>query len=169
MALTAKQAKFVAEYAVDLNATQAAIRAGYSEKTAYSQGSRLLKDVEVQHALQQVSATAVQQVERNLGLGVVTAERVLQEYARIAFADMRRFATVNARGIDLKSSEEWSDDDAAAVAELGETVSKEGGSVRFKLHSKTAALDSLAKHLRLLGNDTPSVEVNVLVLSENKL
>ncbi len=42
-----KRTKFAAEYVVDQNATQAAIRAGYSKQTAYSQGSRLLKDVEV--------------------------------------------------------------------------------------------------------------------------
>lgn len=48
MSLNARQARFVEEYLTDLNATQAAIRAGYSEKTAYSQGQRLLKNVEVQ-------------------------------------------------------------------------------------------------------------------------
>mgnify|MGYP000868761566 FL=1 len=153
MALTARKAAFVAEYPKDLNATQAAIRAGYSEHTAYSQGSRLLKDVEVQQALQQVSATAGQRVEQHLGQATVTVERVVQEYARIAFADMRRFASVSAGGITLKSSEEWTDDDAAVVAELGETVSKDGGSIRFKLHSKVAALDSLAKHLGMFGDD----------------
>lgn len=51
MALTDKQARFVQEYLIDLNATQAAIRAGYSEATAYSQGQRLLKDVEVGRVL----------------------------------------------------------------------------------------------------------------------
>lgn len=45
--LTQKRKRFADEYLIDLNATQAAIRAGYSEKTAYSQGQRLLKDVEV--------------------------------------------------------------------------------------------------------------------------
>lgn len=45
--LTEKQQRFVEEYMIDLNATQAAIRAGYSEKTAYSQGQRLLKNVEI--------------------------------------------------------------------------------------------------------------------------
>ena len=51
MALTPKQAQFVAEYLIDLNATQAAIRSGYSEKTAYSMGQRLLKNVEVAEAV----------------------------------------------------------------------------------------------------------------------
>ena len=50
--LTTKQQRFVEEYCVDFNATQAAIRAGYSEKTAYSQGQRLLKNVEIQAAIQ---------------------------------------------------------------------------------------------------------------------
>jgi phage terminase small subunit len=45
--LSAKQQRFCDEYLIDLNATQAAIRTGYSPKTAYSQGQRLLKDVEI--------------------------------------------------------------------------------------------------------------------------
>ncbi len=53
MSLTPKQACFVEEYLVDLNATQAALRAGYSPKTAYSQGERLLKNVEVHRAIQE--------------------------------------------------------------------------------------------------------------------
>ena len=51
MALTAKQQRFVEEYLVDLNGTQAAIRAGYSAKTAYSQAERLLRNAEVQSAV----------------------------------------------------------------------------------------------------------------------
>lgn len=46
-----RQQRFVQEYLLDLNATQAAIRAGYNEKTAYSQGQRLLKNVEVKTAI----------------------------------------------------------------------------------------------------------------------
>ena len=53
MALNEKQQRFCDEYLIDLNATQAAIRAGYSEKTAYSQGQRLLKHVEVRNYIQQ--------------------------------------------------------------------------------------------------------------------
>lgn len=49
--LTEKQKRFVEEYLIDLNATQAAIRAGYSPKTAYSAGQRLLKNVEVRKAI----------------------------------------------------------------------------------------------------------------------
>lgn len=63
MPLTAKQAAFVREYLVDLNATQAAIRAGYSPKTAYSQGQRLLKNVEIQGEVQAAQAAAAEKAE----------------------------------------------------------------------------------------------------------
>lgn len=53
MELKDKQKRFVEEYLIDLNATQAAIRAGYSEKTAYSQGQRLLKNVEVKKYIEE--------------------------------------------------------------------------------------------------------------------
>lgn len=53
MSLNEKQGRFVDEYLIDFNATQAAIRAGYSEKTAYSQGQRLLKHVEIQEIIKQ--------------------------------------------------------------------------------------------------------------------
>lgn len=62
MSLNPKQAKFVAEYLVDLNATQAAVRAGYSKRTAKQQGSRLLTVVDVQRA---INAKAAKVAERN--------------------------------------------------------------------------------------------------------
>lgn len=63
MALNARQEAFVREYLVDLNATQAAIRAGYSERTAYSQGQRLLKHVEVAAAIQAAQAARAERTE----------------------------------------------------------------------------------------------------------
>lgn len=63
MPLTPKQAAFAREYLVDLNATQAAIRAGYSEKTAYSQGQRLLKNAEVQAAIAEAQAQRAKRTE----------------------------------------------------------------------------------------------------------
>lgn len=61
--LTDKQTAFVREYLVDLNATQAAIRAGYSERTAYSVGQRLLKKVEIQRAVAAAQAKRARRVE----------------------------------------------------------------------------------------------------------
>jgi phage terminase small subunit len=58
VAITRKQQKFVNEYMADLNATQAAIRAGYSEKTAYSIGQRLLKNVEIRDEVERIMASS---------------------------------------------------------------------------------------------------------------
>lgn len=63
MSLTPKQQRFVEEYLVDLNATQAAIRAGYSEKTAHSQGSRLLENVEISKAVAAAFASRSERVQ----------------------------------------------------------------------------------------------------------
>lgn len=71
MPLTPKQAAFAREYLVDLNATQAAIRAGYSEKTAYSQGQRLLKNAEVQAAIAKAQAQRAKRLQ-------LTADDVLK-------------------------------------------------------------------------------------------
>jgi len=61
--MNARRQRFVQEYLVDLNATQAAKRAGYSAKTAYSQGQRLLKFVEVREAIAQAQGKAAEKVE----------------------------------------------------------------------------------------------------------
>ena len=76
MSLTSKQARFIDEYMADLNATQAAIRAGYSEKSAYSQGARLLKHVEIRAELarrMQTSKLEADDVIRALGAMAIGA------------------------------------------------------------------------------------------------
>ena len=142
MKLSPKQARFVEEYLLDLNATQAAQRAGYSEKTAYSQGQRLLKHAEVQAAIQEAQQ---QRSERTQ----IDQDRVLREYGRLAFSDLRQVLQWNARKVELRDSEELDEDAAATVAEVSQTVTKDGGTLRVKLHSKTAALEALSRHLGL--------------------
>lgn len=61
--LTDKQEMFCREYLIDLNATQAAIRAGYSKKTAYSAGQRLLKNVEVQKRVSELKSTRIEETK----------------------------------------------------------------------------------------------------------
>ena len=82
--MTDKQKKFVDEYLIDLNATQAAIRAGYSPKTANEQGARLLTNVSVQHYLEQKQAV----IDRRTG---ISQERVVRELAKIAFVNINFF------------------------------------------------------------------------------
>lgn len=135
--LTDKQKRFVDEYLVDLNATAAAKRAGYSEKTAYSMGQRLLKKVEIQAAIQKRQAKLRGKLE-------ITQERVLEELAAIAFANGTDFATITHNGlVRLTPTSELPDEKRKAIASI-----KEGQyGTEVKVHDKVKALELLAKHL----------------------
>src|SRR5690242_21817769 len=115
MPLNDRQARFVAEYLVDLNATQGAIRAGYSARTAYSAGERLLRNVEVAAALAEAQAARSRRTE-------VTADRVVLELARVAFGDPRCVMSWGPGGVKLRPLAELADEEAAIVAEASQTV-----------------------------------------------
>ncbi|HAV3526697.1 terminase small subunit [Acinetobacter baumannii] len=99
MALRGKQQRFVDEYLIDRNATQAAIRAGYSAKTAYSIGEQNLKKLEVKKAIEE---SEKELAERNK----ITQDKVLNRLWEMATADpneLMRYMRVNCRfcwGID---------------------------------------------------------------------
>jgi phage terminase small subunit len=146
--LNPKQERFVAEYLVDLNAKQAAIRAGYSERTAESQGSRLLSNAKVAEAIQRGKAKREHRLE-------VTQDRVVLELARIAFADVRQYGDEPGQRSGLKPSTELSDDQTAAVQEVT-WLDRADGSVqtKLKLHDKIGALTLLGKHLGMFVDRT---------------
>src|ERR1017187_4042453 len=104
--LNEKQQIFVREYLLDRNATRAAIAAGYSQKTAYSAGPRLLKNVEIQ-------AEIAKRTEKVLAKLEITAERVLHGLAELAFFDPRKM--FNSDG-SLKPVVELDDISAMALA-----------------------------------------------------
>lgn len=150
---TPKKGIFAREYLKDLNATQAAIRAGYSKKTAHSQGPRLLEDVEIKAQIEELQGKRLQKAE-------ITGERVLNAIAEIAFGDIRKM--FNADG-ELTRPQDWDDETAAAVAGLEVvTVNKGEGVVehvaKIKRADRLRALDMLARHHSLY-ND--KLEVNV--------
>lgn len=145
--LTAKQARFVEEYLIDLNASAAARRAGYSHKRSDAIGFDLLRNTEIQAAI------AIEQRERSARTGI-TADRVIAEIAKIAFADPRKVMTWGPSGVTLKDSETLSDADAAIVSEVSESISQAGSSVKVKLHSKLDALEKLAKHVGVYSQET---------------
>ena len=128
MMLTPKQARFVEEYIVDLNGKQAAIRAGYSPRTAEVQSSRLLRNAKVDAAARE----AMQARSRRTG---ITADRVVRELAELAFSNMSDFIEVHADGsvqIDLLRATR---DRAAAIRVLvvkgcAGGSGNEGGSVQ---------------------------------------
>lgn len=148
MPLTPKQQSFVDEYLIDLNATQAAIRAGYSAKTAQEQSSRLLSNVMIQGAVAEAKAARAERVE-------VQQDDVLRELMRLGFSDLRKvFSSTGS----LLPPEEWPDDVAASISSV-EVVSRptsekdEDGNVvvehvhKIKVWDKNTALTNLGKHL----------------------
>jgi phage terminase small subunit len=142
MALTPKQQRFVDEYLVDLNADQAARRAGYSSRTARFQASQNLTKRNIQEAIAQRRTQLAQTHD-------VTPERVIAELALIGFASMRDYAQWDQHGVTLTASTQLTPAQARVVGEVSQTVTLAGGTVRFKLYNKVAALDKLAKHLAL--------------------
>ncbi len=94
--LTARQQRFADEYLVDLNGKQAAIRAGYSEKTAEAQASRLLSNVKVQHYIQKRKQERVERTE-------ITQDMVLFELAAIAFSNAADYAQVVEREATIQN------------------------------------------------------------------
>ncbi len=140
--MTPKQQRFAEEYLVDLNATQAAIRAGYSKTRACARGWKLLRQAEVAAAIEA-------EMSRRAARTAITADRVLIELARIAFADPRDCVTWGPNGVEVKSSDELSSDAAGAVAEVSGTRTKSGGTTKIKMHDKIAALEKIGRHLGL--------------------
>lgn len=144
--MTPKQQRFVEEYLIDLNATQAAIRAGYSAKTAYSIGEEILRKPEVAAALSLAQAARAIRTE-------ITQDRVLAELARIGFADVRRLFT---EGGTMITPSDLDDEIAPAVASVevverrirGEDDKIEVEHVRkIRLNDKLGALTQIGRHL----------------------
>ena len=134
--LSPKQARFVAEYLVDLNGTQAAIRAGYSPKTANEQAARLLAKASIFEAVQ------TGQAKRFNKLGI-TAERVLSEFARIGFSDVRNVFDETGR---LLPPGQLTDETAASIASVEvvrETTRKHGEASITEQVTKVKAWDKV--------------------------
>ena len=144
--MNARQESFVREYLVDLNASEAAKRAGYSKKTARTIGSKLLTNVDIADAIAKAQAKRAQKLE-------VTADRVVAELAKIGFANSGDYFEWGPGGIIVKEKSTLTLEQQAAVAEVSETTTKDGGSIRVKLHDKVAALDKLARHLGLFKDE----------------
>lgn len=153
MALTAKQKRFVAEYLIDLNGKQAAIRAGYSVRRAEVTASELLANRKVSEGVALAMAAREQRTH-------ITQDRVLQELARIAFFDIRKL--YNEAG-GMKAPHEL-DDEAAAVLS-GVEVTEEydgrgddrvqvGVTKKAKVFDKGTALTLAMRHLGMLKDKT---------------
>jgi phage terminase small subunit len=146
-ALTPKQARFVAEYLIDLNASAAARRAGYKAKNSDVEGPRLLGQAGIAAAIAAGKATQI----TDAGL---TAVRVLEELRRLALVNVRDYFHADGRA---KHPAELTEVEGACLASfevLIKNVSAADGHTdtihKFKLWDKVRALELLAKHFALL-------------------
>jgi len=145
--MTPKQKRFVDEYLIDLNATQAAIRAGYAESSASDIGRQLLRKTPV------ASEIALRQTQIETK-AIVTREEVLRELRAIGMADIRKIYDADG---NLKPIGDLDDETAAAIAGV-ETVTEVSGrgedrevSIvrKVKRFDKNKALELLGRHLGL--------------------
>jgi len=176
--LTAKQRNFVREYLIDLNATQAAIRAGYSAETAGAIGAENLKKPQIASAISAAMDLRAKRTE-------ITADRVLTELAKIGFSDIRKavrwesaLATeednpgggdvavikkIVTNRVELVASDDIDDETAAAISEISQNST---GGLKIKLHDKKGALVDIGRHLGMFtdkvehtGKDGGPIEV----------
>ncbi len=154
--LTEKQRRFVDEYLIDLNATQAAIRAGYSVKTAKDIGCQNLAKLNIQQAVSE------QMAERSKRTGV-NQDRIVLELAKIAFVNAADVIDSDDATIKARATA----DDTAAIQSVKVKVipTKEGEGVEreIRLNDKLKALELLGKHLGMW-NDKLDVNVNIPVV-----
>lgn len=141
--INARHERFAREYIIDRNATQAAIRAGYTTKTAGQQGFRLLKNAEIQAAIADAEA------ERRERVGI-NADRVLLELAKIGFADIADYVDAAGASVAVKELDQISDDKRGAIASIKST--RDG--VEVKLADKLRALELIGKHIGMFRGDT---------------
>lgn len=159
--LTNKQQRFADEYLLDLNATQAAIRAGYSKKTAEQLGHQLLKKTSVMEAIAKGREKAQERTQ-------ITLDRVLAEYAKLAFFDPRRLFRDDGTP---KGIHELDDATAAAICGIdvedlfegyGEDREQTGRVRKYKIINKKEALTDLMRHLGGFDKDSLNVKVDGL-------
>ena len=157
--LTPKQKMFCLEYLVDLNAKQAAIRAGYSEKTAKIIACQNLTKLNLQEYIQKLMKEREEKTSKN-GLDVI------EELIKIGFADITQYAEITTKLISLgkrkikgrmqevfdhrqfirlKDTDEWTE--TTAIQELS---SNKDGTLKIKLYDKRSALTDLGKHFGLI-------------------
>ena len=157
--MTKKQKRFIEEYLVDLNATQAAIRAGYSPDTAGSIGSENLKKPEIRARIEKAIA------ERSKRTGI-NQDRIVMELAKIALLNPKGLVNFD----EATTKEDAADEDVAAVASVRvkrfPTKDGEGVEREVKMYDKTKALELLGRHLGMFKD---KVEVSGLDEEKKKL
>jgi phage terminase small subunit len=163
-----KQERFCREYLIDLNGSAAAKRAGYSSRSAAAIAFELLRKPHISARIAELKAPIMARLD-------LSAERVLAEYATIAFATMGDFLDVAPDGafrIDLSRA---TPDQLVAVAAVSIKTRRTGGkagaeriseTVRIRMAPKLAALVKLGEYLRLFDENREGSDAMAATLSE---
>jgi phage terminase small subunit len=160
---THKQVRFVEEYMIDHNALKAAIRAGYSFKTAYSIGNENLSKPGIKKAIE----AGMKEKAESSG---ITVDRIVEEYKKLAFAKIDNFMHWRDGQMILKDSRDLPEGLSECISEVKQTIGPTGQViVNLKLHDKKWALDALSKYLgldltkkqvELSGKDGKSIKIS---------
>jgi phage terminase small subunit len=148
--MTPKQEKFVKEYLIDLNGTQAAIRAGYSKNNADKIASQLLDKTRVKEAIQKAMDKRSERTE-------ITADKVLMELAKIGFSEMPKVKI----GPDGQKVIETKEIEGALISE----ISEQPGRKKVKLYDKTKALELIGRHLGMFNDKLDITGVKMVVFN----
>lgn len=150
--MTPKQKLFVKEYLVDLNATRAAISAGYSENGASVAGVRMLANAKVKAEIEKALAKTCAKLE-------ITVEKVLGEIAKLSFSNMQDYIVVSDDGYAYADLSKLTREQAAAIQEINtDTYTERTGNddetrivkkCKLKLTDKRASLELLGRYLKL--------------------
>lgn len=145
--LTLKQIRFCEEYLIDFNGTQAAIRAGYSKKTAQEIASENLSKPIISEFIKKRQA----ELSKNAS---VSAQDVLNELKKIGFSNVQDFIK---EGFTIEEIQSLKKEHAAAIQSISiETTEFKGSTttnVKFKLYDKISALEKIAKHIGFFEKD----------------
>jgi len=168
--LNEMQARFCREFLVDLVATKAAERAGYSPPSAASQACELLKQPKIQDRIAELNAGRMARVQ-------ITADMVLQELMRIGTCDIGEAFDDNGKLLAIRDMPELVRRAVSSVEteELFEGVGKDRAQVgvvrKIKFWEKTKGLELLGKHLKLFTDrveHSGTVTLEALVAGSNK-
>lgn len=158
--LSPKQLRFCQEYVVDLNASAAAIRAGYAGRSAGVHASRMLKKANIKHKIKDLQKKISENLE-------ITAEMVVKEFAKCGFSNIQNYIS---GGNTIRDLSNIPADHAAAVESVKHVenrVETKNGTfvtttVTTKLHDKISALEKIGRHLGIFERDNKQKESRIV-------
>ena len=143
--LSEQQVRFCRYYAIDFNGKKAAVKAKYSKKSAAVIASQLLTRLNIQLKIRMILNRQDKRID-------LSADKVKNEIARVAFSDLTDYLEFGKSGIKLKDSRKLTKNQTAALSEVSETIGKYGTAVKIKVHSKNDGLDMLGRHFNLFSS-----------------